>query len=231
MKPYYETELGKLYHGDCLEVMQELIDEGVKIDLILTDPPYGMNFQSNRRKEKHLKIENDNDLWWLDKYIDLANELLKNNSHFYNFTSWHKVDEFKKAIQNNFVIKNILVWKKNNTGMGDLKGQYAPQYELCIFSIKGNKRKLNGNRDSDIVEFKRTVNKLHPTQKPVDLIKYLCEKSTKQNELVLDCFSGSGTTALACEQLNRQWICIEKEKKYCDITVQRLEEQKCELEK
>ena len=116
-----------------------------------------------------------------------------------------------------FKIKNILVWEKNNTGMGDLKGQYAPKYELCIYANKGSKRKLSGSRDADIIKSKRTINKLHPTQKPLELIKYFCEKSTQPSELILDCFSGSGTTAVACEQLNRKWICIEK--KYCDVTV------------
>lgn len=212
MKPYYETELGQLYHGDCLEIMKELINEGVMVDAVITDPPYGMEFQSNHRKEKHIKIENDDNLDWLDDYINSINALLKNNTHIYNFVSWHKVDRFKSKFDKIFDIKNILVWEKNNTGMGDLEGQYAPKYELCIYANKGRERKLNGSRDADIIKAKRTNNELHPTQKPIELIKYLCEKSTKENELVLDCFSGSGTLALACEQLNRRWICIEKEK-------------------
>jgi len=99
MKPYYETDGGKLYHGDCLDVMQKLIDEGVRVDSVITDPPYGMNFQSNHRKEKHLKIENDTSLDWLPKSLVLMNQLLNINSHLYIFCSWHNIEVFKKEIQ------------------------------------------------------------------------------------------------------------------------------------
>lgn len=224
MQPYYETQLGKLYHGDCLQIMKELIAEGVKVDLVITDPPYGIDFQSRVRKEKLMKIYNDKNLDWLDEYVYYVNLLMNNDSHIYSFLSWHKIDEFKKTFDKIFHIKNILVWVKNNTGMGDLKGQYAPKYELCIFANKGKGRKLNGSRDPDVINAKKTNNEYHPTQKPTELIKYLCKKSSNKGELVLDCFSGSGTTAIACEQTGRRWICIERERKYCDVTVERLKD-------
>lgn len=223
MEPYYKTDNGKLYHGKFEQVLPALVNEGIKVDCIITDPPYGMGYQSNYRKDKHDVIENDDRLEWLPEFLNLAYQILNMNTHMYIFCSWHNVDVFKNLIQQKFNIKNVLIWEKNNTGMGDLEGAYAPKYELCIYAQKGNKRKLSGGRDSEIIKAKRTNNNLHPTQKPVDLFTYFLEKSTNKNELILDAFSGSGTAALACEEKNRKWICIEKKQKYCDTTVKRLQ--------
>jgi site-specific DNA-methyltransferase (adenine-specific) len=221
MKPYFETNNGKLYCGDCFDVIDYMISQNMKANCIVTDPPYGMNFVSNYRKEKYSAIINDDNLDWINEWVNKINNILNDNSHLYVCCSWHNVDIFKQEIQKKFEIKNIIIWEKNNTGMGDLESQFAPKYEMIIYAIKG-KRKLNGSRDADIIKEKRTNNELHPTQKPIDLIKYLIEKSTNNNDVVIDSFSGSGTTAVACEQANRKWICIEQEKKYCDVTVERL---------
>jgi site-specific DNA-methyltransferase (adenine-specific) len=221
MKPYFETNNSKLYCGDCFDVIDYMISQNIKANCIVTDPPYGMSFVSNHRKEKYSAIINDDNLDWINEWINKINNILNDNSHLYVCCSWHNVDIFKQEIQKKFEIKNIIIWEKNNTGMGDLESQFAPKYEMIIYAIKG-KRKLNGSRDADIIKEKRTNNELHPTQKPTDLIKYLIEKSTNRNDVVLDSFSGSGTTAVACEQANRKWICIEQEKKYCDVTVERL---------
>ena len=107
--------------------------------------------------------------------------------------------------------------------MGDLEGSYAPKHEFVIYAQKGSERKLNGSRDADIIKAQRTHNNLHPTQKPVEIYSYFIDKSTNKNETVMDMFSGSGTNSIACEEKERKWICIEKEKKYCDVTVKRLQ--------
>lgn len=136
----------QLYNGDCLEVMKNIADNSV--DCIITDPPYGMSFQSNYRKSQYKKIENDSCLDWINEFINLCFDKLKNDTHFYCFCSWHHIDVFKMAIEKKFTIKNILIWEKNNTGMGDLTGQYAPKYEMCIFAQKG-RREILGSRDAD----------------------------------------------------------------------------------
>lgn len=212
-----------LYQGDCLEVMDELIEKGVKVDAIITDPPYGMDFKSNHRKTKYDKIENDNNLEWLDEFVYQTDKLLKDNSHGYCFCSFHHVDKFKIAIEKKFKLKNILIWEKNNTSMGDLKGDYAPKYEMILFFHKG-RRVLEGFRYPNIFKFKRTGNKLHPTQKPVDLLEFLIRNSTKGNETVLDAFSGSGSTGVACKNTNRRFIGIEKDENYFKIAKERIEQ-------
>lgn len=217
MKEY----INKITCADSLGVINKFPNNC--IDLILIDPPYGMDFQSNYRKEKHLKIENDKDLDWLPFYLDEMKRIIKKNGHFYCFCSHHFIDVFKQEIEKRFNYKSILVWEKNNTGMGDLKGDYAPQHEFIIYCNQG--KDLNGRRDSAIIKEKRTGNNLHPTEKPVYLMQYLIEKSSKEGDLVLDCFGGSGTTARACKDMNRDFILIEKEQKYCDIAEKRLDQE------
>jgi len=191
------------------------------IDLVVTDPPYGMEFQSNYRKEKHKSIKNDDNLLWLGEWVKELKRVVKDEAHIYIFCSWHKVDEFKKQVEKEFNVKNILIWEKNNTGMGDLEGDYAPKYEMILFCSNGVK-KLNGGRDSNILKAKRTGNGLHPTQKPLELISYLIEKSSVEGDLVLDTFAGSCVTAIASKQKHRNCICFEIEESYCKIAQTRL---------
>ena len=192
------------------------------IDLIVTDPPYGMKFRSNHRAERYGNIHWDDNLDWVNDFCAEANRVLKGNSHLYMFCSFHNVDIFKQALERYFTIKNILIWEKNNTSMGDLKGDYAPKYEMILFATKG-RRLLNGGRDPNMVKFARTGNKLHPTQKPVELISYLVNKSSKENDIVYDPFMGSGTTAEAAYDGNRNYIGSEIDETYYEISLTRID--------
>lgn len=209
----------KLMQGDCLELMKGIQDGSV--DLVLTDPPYGMNFQSNYRAKKYSKIENDTCLDWLDAFLQECWRVLKPNSAIYLFCSWHKVDIFKKAVEKRFKIKNIIIWEKNNTSMGDLKGSYAPKYEMVIFAHKG-RRVLNGFRYPDVLTAKRTGNKLHPTQKPIELLEIFVNSSSNDGETVLDPFMGSGSTGVACVNTGRNFIGIELDPIYFQTAQERI---------
>ena len=213
----------KLYNGDCLEIMDRLVDEGVKVDCILTDPPYGMNFKSNYRKEKYNSIANDNNLDFIKNYFNRCYALLKEDTHIYCFCSWHNIDKFKIEFEKYFKLKNIIVWEKNNTSMGDLKGSYAPKHEFILYGHKG-RRLRNGFRYADIIKANRTNNKLHPTQKPVDLLEIFIKQSTDKNDVVFDGFMGSGSTGVACMNTNRKFIGIELDENYFDIASKRIEE-------
>ena len=206
--------------GDCLEKMKEI--ESGSVDMILTDPPYGMDFQSNYRKVSYEKIKNDVDLRWLDVWVDDLFRVAANNTAHYVFCSFHNVDKFKQALERKFKIKNMLIWEKNNTSMGDLKGDFAPKYEMIIFIHKG-RRLINGKRDSNILKFSRTGNKLHPTQKPVDLLEYLLTKFSDEGGVILDPFMGSGSTGVAAKNLNRKFIGIEMDENYFNIAKERIE--------
>jgi len=212
----------ELYNADCLEKMKELNEES--IDLILTDAPYGFGYQSNMKKNKDLPMFYDRNTSWINEYLYLANKVLKDDGHLYMFAPVQKIDEFKQKIENYFIIKNILVWDKEGFGMGDLYGQYAPSYEFVIFGVKEQGRKLNGKRERDVLRFKKSKCEFHPTQKPVDLLKYLIEKSTNEGDTVLDSFMGSGSTGVACNELKRNFIGIELDEKYFKIANTRIME-------
>ena len=130
---------------------------------------------------------------------------------------------FIAAIKQHLHYKSLLVWVKNNHGSGDLKGDYAPQTEYIIYANGNGKRKLNGKRVCNVLNFKKTKNQLHPTEKPVDLLQFLIEKSTKEGETVLDCFAGSGSTGLAAKNCNRKYVLIEKDEQYFNQIVKRLD--------
>ena len=116
--------LNKIHLGDCLDFMRELPDKCV--DLVLTDPPFGMKFQSGHRTEKHKVIENDDNLNWLPEWAFHTSRTLKDDGMAFIFCSWHFVDVFKSEIEKHLSLKNILIWHKNNTGMGDLEADFAP---------------------------------------------------------------------------------------------------------
>ena len=213
-----------LTHGDCLELMKEIPDGSV--DMVLTDPPYGMNFQSNHRKNKHEVIENDNNLEWIFDFVSESYRVSSDNSAHYVFCSWHNVDIFKQELQKKFKIKNILTWVKNNTSMGDLKGDFAPRTEFILFFHKG-RQLIRGGRDSNVLEFRRTKNEYHPTQKPVDMLEYMIEKFSDVDSLILDPFMGSGSTGVACVNTNRNFIGIERDDKYFEIAEKRIKDAQC----
>lgn len=217
---FLDENINKITNADCLDILKKLPDKC--IDLVLTDPPYGMNYQSGRRKEKYNKIENDCSLEWFPDFLCELQRVSKDDAHWYIFCSWHNIDVFKQEIEKVKRVKNILIWNKNNFGSGDLQNDYAPQYEMIIFC--NNNKPLYGKRISNVLNFAKTDNYLHPTQKPVDLFGVLIEKSSLENDIVVDCFSGSGTTAVACHNLNRRFICIEKDPNYWAKSVKRLEE-------
>lgn len=205
--------------GDCLELMKDIPDKS--IDMILTDPPYGMNFQSHRRKNIYEKIKNDENLEFLDNFFKECNRVLKKDSALYVFCSWHNVDEFKKQFEKYFKLKNILVWVKNNHGSGDLQASYAPKYEFILYGNKG-RRKFENGRKEDVLFYNKTKNELHPTQKPVDLLEFLINNSSIENDNILDPFMRSGSTGVACQNTNRDFIGFELDEHYFQIAKERL---------
>lgn len=205
---------------DCMELMAAMADKCV--DILLTDPPYGMEFQSNARKVKLAKIENDDNLDWLPEWIKEIRRVVKDDSHLYIWCSWHKIEVFKSEFEKHFEIKNLLVWHKQGGGMGDLKGGYGGCHELCLFINNG--KDLKGKRDVDVIDKAyRTGNEYHPTQKPVNLMEYFIEKSSNEGDLVFDSFAGSGSTAIACYNTKRNFIGAEINKEFYDVAMKRIQ--------
>ena len=204
-----KIEIGNatLYLGDCMDILPTL----PKVDAVITDPPYGMSFQSNHRIEKHLKIAND-DTSDLAAYV--INWAIQNAKHsVYAFGRWDNLTDYPKP-------KSLVTWVKNNWSMGDLQHEHARQTEVAFF-YPGPNHDWPTARPTDVVLWPRTQNEFHPTEKPIGL---MCKFVEWTRGVVLDPFMGSGTTGVACAQMGRNFIGIEREPKYFDIACKRIEQ-------
>jgi len=205
----------EVYTADCFAWFDAAPQQSV--DLIVTDPPYGMAYQSNRRvrSDKFRRIANDNGLDWVPSFFEESYRVLKPNSAMYTFCSWHHIDTFKVNFQKHFTLKNVLVWVKNNHGSGDLTGAYAPKHEFILYGHKGRSLIRNGRRP-DVLEFPKVAsnNMVHPTEKPIPLLLQLIQASSDPGDTVLDPFCGSGTTGVACVESGRNFIGVELDPGY-----------------
>ena len=229
MKPYYHDEKAgiTIYHGDCLEVMAALDDESV--DLLLTDPPYGVDYLSNFRvvnTSVAQVIHSDHSLDAMRAALAAAVRLLRDDRHVYYFASADEtVGAACDALPCGLRFRRLLCWDKGNHGMGDLERDYGHAWEAIVYAVKGKGRALNGDRPSSLIRAQRGGSGstwVHPTQKPESLMRFLIEKSSLRGEVVLDPFMGSGTTMRAAKDLGRKAIGIEIEERYCEIAAKRL---------
>ena len=208
MKPYYETELGKLYHGDCLEIMPML----EPVDLVLTDPPYGVNL-NYKSYDDTKKDHADKITLWFD-LMRSNSQILAISCGIINIWKWPQADW-------------SLCWHKPFSVGHSPFG--ANNWEPILVYLKTGKGR-RCDRQSDF--FDATFMKYdcdHPCPKPIGWALESLRILSKKNELILDPFLGSGTTAIACERLNRRWIGIEIEEKYCEIAARRIEKENQQL--
>jgi len=195
-----------LYLADCFEVIDEVKDIGS----VVTDPPYGMSYQSNHRKEKALKIKNDDSASFANKIIEWS---IENADHsLYLFGRWDNLYNYHKP-------KSLITWVKNNWSMGDLHHEHARQTEVLFFYPLKN-HKFPSSRPSDVVYCNRTKNEDHPTEKPVNLMmKILIWTEGK----IFDPFMGSGSTGVAAARMGREFVGVEFEEKYFDLACERID--------
>ena len=236
----------KLYKGDCLEVMDRLIEDGIKVDMILTDPPYGITA---------CKWDN---IIPLDKMWERLNELIKPNGAIALFADGAR---FSALLINSNIKKyrHKWVWNKNNSagfatvkirpfqvcedilifgenkvnyypimeerGKPRIKGGYTTSENYNIVPSKNKKNKDNLYYPKNLLTFSNAnqKGKVHPTQKPVPLLEYLIKTYTNKGDLVLDFTMGSGSTGVACLNTGRDFIGIELDEKYFNIAKDRLE--------
>jgi DNA modification methylase len=191
-----------LYLGDCLEIMPNL---GPR-DSIITDPPYGIAFQSSHRSVQYPPIVNDEN----GALFDEACRMPVRHSR-YVFCRW---DNIKSAP----APRSCITWVKNNWGMGDLEHEHARQSEIALF-WPGPDHDFPGDRPSDVVTAPRTGNVEHPTQKPVYLIEQFLGWT---RGTVVDPFMGSGTAGVACANMGRKFIGIEIDPEYFEIACERI---------
>jgi site-specific DNA-methyltransferase (adenine-specific) len=209
--------------GDCVSLLNTLPDNS--IDTIITDPPYGLDYQSTHKIIADNKIPNDGieeAVTVLDAALSAAQTKLKANSHVYIFTSWKTYHRMLPIVKRYLQVFNLLVWKKNNWTAGDLAANYGHVHELIIFA--GNGTCTLSQPATNVLHFDRVAEnaRLHPTEKPLPLLEYLISQSTKPGDTVLDMFMGVGSTCLAARNTGRRYIGIEIDKTWFDLACQRL---------
>lgn len=210
--------------SDAVALLKE--QQPDSISLIIADPPYGIDYLSNRYKNgnPHKKIVNDDSYFNIEGFMQECKRTLKVGGALYLFSRWDVYPLWLPSIMaSGLKIKTKIVWVKNNWSAGDLKGCFGNQYEEILFVVKG-RHLLRGHRHPNVWNFARIPpNKMiHPTQKPVPLLKRAIQSSSDIGDLVVDPFAGSGSTGEAARQVERTFLLGDIDQKMVDIARKRL---------
>lgn len=224
----FEIGAHRLICGDSTktETFERLL-KGRLVDLVVTDPPYNVNYEGGTKDR--LTISNDNmkeDEFYnflLDFYKSLQ-EFTKNGAAWYVWHASSEIVNFAKAFKDaGLLLKQQLIWVKNSIVMG--RQDYQWKHEPCLYGWKSGAAHAwySDRKQSTVLEFDRPQrNEEHPTMKPVLLMAHLIKNSSKQGDIVADAFGGSGTTMVACQQLNRSCYMVEYDPKYCQVILERM---------
>ena len=216
----------RLMCGDSTSDDVAKLMEDQKADLLVTDPPYNVDYEGGTG----MKIQNDSMSdtafrKFLTDAFENAVSAMKAGASFYIFHADSEGYNFRGACKDvGLQVRQCLIWLKNSIVMG--RQDYQWKHEPCLYGWKdGAGHNWQADRkQSTILEFDRpSKSDLHPTMKPVNLIAYLIRNSSKQEDIILDLFGGSGSTLMACEQLNRTCYMMEYDPRYADVIVKRWE--------
>lgn len=218
----------RLLCGDSTKAeTYEMLMNGKKANLVVTDPPYNVNYQGTAGKIKNDNLENDKFYQFLFDAFTCMEKAMADDASIYVFHADTEGLNFRKAFADaGFYLSGTCIWKKQSLVLG--RSPYQWQHEPCLFGWKKNGKHqwYSDRKQTTIWEFdKPKKNGDHPTMKPVPLIAYPIKNSSMSNCIVLDPFGGSGSTLIACEQTNRICHTIELDEKYCDVIIKRYIEQ------
>ena len=221
-----------LNNSESLSLMKEL--KVNSIDAIITDPPYNISRDNNFATMGRAGIdfgEWDKD-FELTSWIKVAEPLLKKGGNIVIFNDWKNMTNITQSLEDNgFEVKDLIRWKKTNAMPRNRDRRFITDYEVAVWAVKKG-GKWTFNRLSNTYEIPEIVGGVtpksekvdggHPTQKPVYVMRWLIERLTNEGDVVLDPFMGSGTTGVACKELNREFIGIELDEKYYNIACNRI---------
>ena len=198
------------------------------IDLLLTDPPYNVNYQGRTAKREKLKNDNlkaEEYRAFLTAAFSNAYDHMREGACFYVWHSTREHRNFETALNNaGLQVRQQLIWNKSHIVLG--WNDYQWKHEPCLYGWKEGAAHswYSDRKQTTVLNFKKpTKNKLHPTMKPVEMMSYLIGNSTQEGDKVLDLFGGSGSTLIACEELNRICYTMELDEKYCQTIIERWE--------
>ncbi|MBQ2726243.1 MAG: DNA modification methylase [Clostridia bacterium] len=218
----------KLICGDStLPHTYEMLMGDTKANLVITDPPYNVNYEGSAGKIKNDNMENDAFYGFLFNAFVNMEHFMADDASIYVFHADTEGLNFRKAFSDaGFYLSGTCIWKKQSLVLG--RSPYQWQHEPVLFGWKKKGKHLwyTGRKESTIWEFdKPKKNGDHPTMKPIQLLAYPIMNSSMSNTVVLDPFGGSGSTLIACEQTDRICRTIELDEKFCDVIVKRYIEQ------
>ena len=198
-----------------------------KANLVMTDPPYNVDYQGSAGKIKNDNMESDKFYQFLfDAFVNME-QAMASDASIYVFHADTEGLNFRKAfIDAGFYLSGCCIWKKPSLVLG--RSPYQWQHEPCLYGWKkkGKHQWYSGRKETTVWEFEKSKkNSEHPTMKPIPLLAYPITNSTMSNAIVLDPFGGSGSTLIACEQTDRICYTIELDEKFCDVIVNRYLEQ------
>lgn len=207
------TPRNLIINANCIDAMRTF-DRG-SVDFILTDPPYVTRFRDRQGRT----VANDDNARWLRPAFNQMHRVLKDGGFAVSFYGWNKVNLFMDAWKGaGFRVVGHLVFRKRYASSARF---LRYEHEQAYLLAKGNPA-LPEHPIPDVLDFPYTGNKLHPTQKPVEALRPLIEAFTRPGELVLDPFSGSGSTLAAAQQLGRDWTGIELDSDHHHTASERL---------
>lgn len=217
----YQLGNHRLMCGDSVSIdAVEALMGGQMANMVFTDPPYGYNYQSNMREKtkKFDVLEND------DKILDFfPNIRIVCNGFVFICTTWKVLDKWIPLFKQYHDLTNMIIWDKGGGGIGDLKHTFSTDYEVILCSNNGCE--IKGKRIGSVWNIPKdtAIEYVHPTQKPVKLSEFAIKNTTKRKDIVLDLFGGSGSTLIACEQLDRRCFMMEFDPKFVDVIIDRWE--------
>jgi DNA modification methylase len=224
----YETPRVTIWRGDSRVVLPRLPTES--FDLILTDPPYGVEFNSGFRTEEFGEIHNDGatDRDGIRQVLTDCVRLVGQKRHLYVFGPADVLDGLKVSDTAD------LIWDKGKTGMGNLSSPWGPAHEPITFAVSMHRHAGQAGRSSPAVRMRKgsvlrfnppTGRKVrHPNEKPVPLCRELIESSTRIGDVVLDPFGGSGSTAVAAVLSGRRAVLVESDPRWVQLSIERVTE-------
>jgi site-specific DNA-methyltransferase (adenine-specific) len=226
----YQLGKHRLMCGDSTSIDDvEKLMNGAKVDLLITDPPYNVNYEGATKDKLTImndKMDNDNFRQFLLDAFTCADNVMKDGAAFY---IWHADSEgynFRGACFDvGWTVRQCLIWNKNSLVLG--RQDYHWKHEPCLYGWKdGASHNWYGDRkQTTVLDFDRpSRNAEHPTMKPIPLFDYQIQNNTKKGDIVLDLFGGSGTTLMACEQSGRTCYINELDPKYVDVIINRWEQ-------
>ena len=213
-----------VHNTDAHALMRTLSDASV--DALITDPPYGMSYQSGWSKDgPRFDVLQGDDAPPLE-FLSESVRVLRRGGCAFVFCEWRNAEKFRVAMEAcGLTIRSQVVWDRVAHGMGDLDASFAPRHDLAWFATNGSGFAFRKVRPSTVLRFDRVpAGKLqHPTEKPIALMRHLVEVLTVPGELVVDPFAGSGTTGVACVQLGRQAIVGDIDENYASLARARMQ--------